>query len=469
MPASRDLKRILVVGSGWRFTSGISYYTCRLANALSSRYDVGAILMRQLLPTRLYPGRARVGASLHSLSYASQVQVFDGVDWWGLPSLLRAVQFIRKFRPDVLVLQWWTGAVLHSYLALCLAARLSGARVVIEFHEVQDTGEAAHRWASLYVRKLIKPLLRATAGVVVHSRFDQEQMQRTYDLSTVPQVIARHGPYDHHESTARRPVAQGEPRRLLFFGTIRPYKGLEDLIDAFALLPGDCRLTVVGETWEGWQLPLDMIAVSPARARIELVNRYVSDAEVNDFFAAADVVVLPYRRSSASGPLHIAMSHGLPVVVTAVGGLVEAAGDYPGVRFAEPGDPAALATAIREAFPLIGTRHADPCTWESTVAAYDKLLTEIGVHAPSSAPVPAPAPVPAQAPVPVPAPAPAPVPALAPLPVPAPASAPAPAPVPAPAPAPAQAPDLDELPREPHPSSSVMTSRSERAATNQRT
>jgi glycosyltransferase involved in cell wall biosynthesis len=387
VPASREPGRIVVVGSGWRFTSGISYYTCRLANALSSRYEVGAILMRQLLPTRLYPGRARVGCPVNDLRYDPHVAVFDGVDWWGLPSLLRAALFIRKFRPDVLVLQWWTGAVLHSYLALSLAARLTGARVVVEFHEVQDTGEAAHRWASLYVRKLIKPLLRAASGVVVHSRFDQEAIADTYALSTVPQVIARHGPYDHHDATARRPVTQGEPRRLLFFGTIRPYKGLEDLIDAFALLPGDCRLTVVGETWEGWHLPVDMIAASPVRDRIELVNRYVTDAEVNEFFAAADLVVLPYRRSSASGPLHIAMSHGLPVVVTAVGGLVEAAGDYPGVRFAAPGDPGALAEAIRSAFALIGERHADPCSWETTVAAYDQLLAEMGVHAPAVDPL----------------------------------------------------------------------------------
>jgi glycosyltransferase involved in cell wall biosynthesis len=77
------------------------------------------------------------------------------------------------------------------------------------------------------------------------------------------------------------------------------------------------------------------------------------------------------------------MSHGLPVVVTSVGGLVEAAGDYPGVRFAPPGDPAALAAAIREAAPLIGRRHADPSSWERTVAAYDDLLTRIGVHPPS--------------------------------------------------------------------------------------
>ncbi|MET0414554.1 MAG: glycosyl transferase, partial [Actinoplanes sp.] len=61
---------MVVVGSGWRFLSGISYYTCRLSNALEQRYAVGAILMRQLLPTRLYPGRDRVGQRLSDLSYA---------------------------------------------------------------------------------------------------------------------------------------------------------------------------------------------------------------------------------------------------------------------------------------------------------------------------------------------------------------------------------------------------------------
>ena len=387
MPASPEnpRPRIVVVGSGWRFLSGISYYTCRLANALHDRFDVGVILMRQLLPTRLYPGRDRVGKPLNDLDYAAGVEVFDGVDWWAVPSLVRAVRFLRRFRADVLVLQWWTGTVLHSYLVLCLAARLAGVRVVIEFHEVQDTGEARHRWASLYTRKLIKPLLGAVSGVVVHSRFDQEALQRAYALSTVPQVIARHGPYDHHDAARRKPVAQGEPRRLLFFGTIRPYKGLEDLIEAFTLLPGDWRLTVAGETWEGWTLPGELIASSPAAGRIEFVNRYVADHEVDGFFADADLVVLPYRRSSASGPLHIAMSHGLPVVVTAVGGLVEAAGDYSGARFVEPGEPATLAAAIEEASAMIGQRHADPSSWDDTVAAYDRLIGLIGVPAAEAA------------------------------------------------------------------------------------
>ncbi|GIE93225.1 glycosyltransferase [Paractinoplanes rishiriensis] len=391
-PPDRDTARIMVVGSGWRFLSGISYYTCRLANALGARHDVGAILMRRLLPARLYPGRKRVGQRLSELRYAEGMPVFDGIDWWGLPSLVRAVRFLRRFRPDVLVLQWWTGAVLHSYLVLCLAARLAGTRVVLEFHEVQDTGEARMRWAARYVRALIKPLLRRTDGVVVHSRFDREALQEAYALGSVPVEVALHGPFDHHAMqsspaaenprknlpAARRPATPGECR-LLFFGTIRPYKGLEDLISAFALLPAGYRLTVVGETWEGWTLPAELIAASPAADRIAFVNRYVTDAEVDGFFAAADLVVLPYRRSSASGPLHIAMSHGLPVVVTAVGGLVEAAERYTGTRFTEPGQPEALASAILQASALTGRRHTDPSSWEQTVAAYDRLLARLGV------------------------------------------------------------------------------------------
>lgn len=379
-PPADPRPRILVVGSGWHFLSGISYYTCRLSNALRDRYDVGAVLMRRLLPARLYPGRERVGHRLADLHYHPGVRVFDGIDWWALPSLVNAVRFVRGFRPDVLVLQWWTGAVLHSYLILALAARRLGIRVIVEFHEVQDTGEARHRWAARYVRSCIRPLLHRTDGVVVHSRFDRAALDEAYGLGDVPSEVALHGPFDHHRSVAAPAPSVSGTCRLLFFGTIRPYKGLEDLISAFADLGPNYHLTVVGETWEGWTGPGEMIACSPVRDRIDFVNRYVSDTEVNEYFAAADVVVLPYRRSSASGPLHIAMSHGLPVVVTAVGGLVEAAEHYSGTVFVPAGDAGELREGIVRAAGLSGRRHTDPSSWERTVDAYARLFDRLGLQ-----------------------------------------------------------------------------------------
>lgn len=364
--------RICIVGSGWRFTSGISYFTCRLSGALADRADVTAILMRRLLPRRFYPGRKRVGQPLSALAYDPRVEVFDGVDWyWGL-SIVRAVRLIRRTRPDVLLLQWWTGTVLHSYLLLVFVARSVGARVVVEFHEIEDTGEARLPLVGAVVGRLLRALLSRADGFLVHSEFDASAVRQTYGLTGRPIRVVPHGPYDHHRAM-HRPGAEPGVCRLLFFGTIRPYKGLEFLVEAFGSLTDAeaqrYRLTVVGETWEGWTRPLELISSSPHRDRITLVNRYVSDDEVTGYFADTDVVVLPYLRSSASGPLHIAMSNGLPVIVTSVGGLTEAAADYGGAILVPPGDTAALADALREVPDRIGAQYQDRHSWEANVAA----------------------------------------------------------------------------------------------------
>jgi glycosyltransferase involved in cell wall biosynthesis len=379
--------RVMVVGAGWRFTSGISYYTCRLTNAFAEATDTSALLMRQLVPTRLYPGRARVGKAVHALEYDPAVHVYDGVDWsWGR-SMRDAVRFITAERPDVLVLQWWTGAVLHSYLRLAHLVHKYGGRVIIEWHEVQDTGEARIPGVTRYVVAAMQQLLKRVDGHVVHSRYDLELLRGTYALPEDRVVLAPHGPYNHYEQA---PAADGgadasrdDAFVFLYFGVIRPYKGVEDLVAAFERLPeairSTSRLVIVGETWEGWSAPLDAVAASPVKDRITVVNRYVDDDEVGRHFAAADAVVLPYRRSSSSGPLHIAMSAGLPVVVASVGGLVEAAGDYAGVSFVPTQDPDALAEAMAALPARRGERFDDPHSWSRTVDAYGDLLSRLGV------------------------------------------------------------------------------------------
>jgi len=147
---------------------------------------------------------------------------------------------------------------------------------------------------------------------------------------------------------------------LLYFGVIRPFKGVEDLITAFDSIPQDeidqYWLTIVGEVWEGWDLPAKLIDSSCYHERITFINRYVPDEEVAAVFSGADAVVLPYHRSSASGPLHISMSYGLPVAVTGVGGLTEAVMDYEGAIVVPPQDPSALQSAIRQAAALRGKR-----------------------------------------------------------------------------------------------------------------
>jgi len=388
-------EKVMVVGSGWRFTSGISYYTCSLTNALAASSRTDALLMRKLVPTFLYPGRKRVGQRVNELEYDDSVAVYDGVDWsWGR-SMTRAGAFLEDRRPDVVVLQWWTGAVLHSYLRLARQAKRQGARVVMEWHEVQDTGEVRIPGVRRYVRAAMRHLLRQVDAHVVHSTYDLGLLEDAYDLAAyrAEATVVPHGPYEHvladdlaltgPAAPAAGPTDVERPFNLLYFGVIRPYKGLEDLVEAFSSLSDEARaglhLTIVGETWEGWDAPLEAVQQSPARDQITVVNRYVTDAEAQAHFADADAVVLPYRRSSSSGPLHMAMSAGLPVVVTSVGGLVEAAADYEGVHFVDPQDPEQLAAVLTSLPALRGERYADVRDWDSTVASYQQIFARLGV------------------------------------------------------------------------------------------
>jgi glycosyltransferase involved in cell wall biosynthesis len=354
----------------------------RLAGALAEEHQVSVIVMRQLLPTRFYPGRERVGAKLTTHDRTSRIPVFDGVDWYWAPSLFQAIAFLIKQRPEIIVFQWWTATVLHSYVMCALVARLLGIRIVIEFHEVLDTGEARLALARMYVNLVFPLFMRMASGFVVHSEFDRAALEKRYGFRG--QSVARipHGPYDHYRTTHEQQSRSAVPSpacNVLFFGLIRPFKGLEDLIEAFDSIPHDeidrYWLTVVGETWEGWTLPNALVAKSRYRDRITFVNRYVHDEEVAAFFAGADVVALPYHRSSASGPLHVAMSHGLPVIVTRVGGLPEAAADYEGAIFVPPRNPTALCGAIRMALTWRGRRFQDPHSWKLNVARYEDLFS----------------------------------------------------------------------------------------------
>jgi len=394
---SKPRLKVCVAGSGTRFVSGISYYTYFLGCALKQRYDVVAILMRRLIPRRWYPGRQRVGHSVMAYDLAAEVPTFDGVDWWGWPSVPRAVSFLRSQRPDVLILQWWSASVLPWYLLLARQVIRRGGVVVVELHEAQDTGEARVPLVGWFACRGLRTLCRWAAMLVVHSAWDRERMSASLGISPGRFRVIPHGPYPISgggpEEAPELPRARRrrEPSELtvLFFGTIRPYKGLEHLVRAFEQVRRDLavpwKLIVVGETWEGWTLPLELIENSPFRDDIELVNRYVTDQEAAGYFQRADVVALPYLRSSASGPLAIAQACGLPVVVTAVGGLVEAVADYTGAVLVEPDSPEDLARGLLAAADLRGRTYSAPVTWQAVAQSYADIFVAIVPPAESAA------------------------------------------------------------------------------------
>lgn len=373
-------RRYFVVGSGLRYVSGITYYTYYLAEELGRRGPVSTVLMRRLVPGMLYPGGKR--GRVTDLDFSSLGPTFDGVDWTGWPSVWLARRFVRRHRPDVAIFQVWTGTVFPWYLLLLGCIRAAGAVVVLELHEDLDTAEARLPVVGPVLRRFLGRLVGLADGYVVHSAWDRDRLVAKLNISPDRVAVIPHGPFPMARKKGVLPRATEEQEvTILFFGTIRPYKGLEHLIAAFERLPRQTgrrwKLLVVGETWENWHEPVRAIQRSPHRDDIEFVNRYVTDAEVSEYFARADIVALPYVRSSASGPLQLALSAGLPVVVTEVGGLVEAVGEYTGAVLVPPADIAALIDGIQRAVLLVGQPHQYDWSWQAVGDAYEQLVNSL--------------------------------------------------------------------------------------------
>jgi glycosyltransferase involved in cell wall biosynthesis len=159
-----------------------------------------------------------------------------------------------------------------------------------------------------------------------------------------------HGPLDYLtqiRDPAPLPSELGETDRpvVLCFGIVRPYKGVDVLIEAFREVE-DAELWVVGRPYE-LDLAVLQEQASQVGSRVRFVPRFIDDREVPSVFERADLVVLPYRAAEQSGVLYAALAFGKPIVMSAVGGFPEVAAEGAGV-LVPPADPAALAQKINE-------------------------------------------------------------------------------------------------------------------------
>ncbi|WP_424357539.1 glycosyltransferase [Methanocella sp. MCL-LM] len=376
-------KKVCVVGPSKKFLSGISYYTIRLSNALAARYGVSVVCFRNLLPKFLFPGHKHVGQDLSNLSFEKNVAVFDGMDWNNPLTWYRAYKFLMKEKPDAILLQWWTSSAAHMHLIICLINLRLRAKIILEFHEVVDPFEESILPIRMYSRVMGRLLIRRANGFVTHSDSDKKLLAEKYRMSAEQIQVIPHGLYDQYKAVdraaARNSLGLGSDTVIMSFGLIRPYKGIPNLIRAFNELPADIadrsKLLLVGEIWEDRESVVQAMDECQYKDRIMLLDRYVSDDEVAQYFSAADIVVLPYLRASQSGVAHIAMTFGKPIIVSKVGGLQESLADYAGTYFIEPGDISAIKAAIiRVLEDKPGPFEPPKRGWEEIVEKYATLI-----------------------------------------------------------------------------------------------
>jgi glycosyltransferase involved in cell wall biosynthesis len=167
--------------------------------------------------------------------------------------------------------------------------------------------------------------------------------------------------------------------KFLFFGVIRPYKGIDELAAAFSSLihQGErAHLTVAGEAWDDAESALRTIRDTGDNNH-RIISGYIPDDQVKTLFEQADVIVAPYRRASASGPINLAMAAGLPLVTTKVPALQEACKNYEGSFFAGVQDPIGLREAMRRSMTKVGRRFDNPHNWDANADRYADFFRRV--------------------------------------------------------------------------------------------
>lgn len=379
--------KIAIIGPSKKYLSGVSYYTIRLSNALSNYTDVKTILFRNMLPKRLFPGWKRVGKDLTKLEFNKRVEVHEILDWNNPISWIKAFKIAKDC--DAIILQWWTSSVAHMHFALEFMNRLSEKiPTIIEFHEVVDPLESSIMPIRIYSRVMGRLVRMFADCYVVHSNADKDLISKVYGIPKSRIYVIPHGIYDHYvkidKNLAKEKLGIDEDFVILFFGLLRPYKGVKYLIKAFENLPENIiknsRLLIVGETWEDEE-SVELARRSRYSEMITLINRYVPDSEVSLYFSSADVVALPYLRASQSGVAHIAMAFGLPIIATPVGGLKESLANYNGTIFINPKDIEALSKAILKVYECRKTyRPPENLRWTNIAKKWVEIMSKIYLY-----------------------------------------------------------------------------------------
>lgn len=346
---------ITIVGPVFPYRAGIAYCTTRLAGELGA--DV--VSFSRQFPRSLYPGSSDIDETLRAKTPKNARFLLDIVNplTW-----LRTALLLRREKPEALILVWWVWVWAIPYLVL-LALLPRRTKVILQCHNIGDKEPA------VWKRWLTNRVLGRGDVLVVHARSEAEDARRR--LGVIPSAVEgapasiREGDPSTslgmtrvvqtflpvHELGGAIPSRDDARKTLrvdgnvaLFFGHVRPFKALDVVLKAWPRLKTNVTLLVGGEVW--WKNEAEYRELAKGLGNVRLDFRFIPDDEIATWFAAADVVLAPYRIEAQSGVALTAFHFARPVIASNVGGLPEIIEEGANGMLVPPDDPHALAAAI---------------------------------------------------------------------------------------------------------------------------
>jgi glycosyltransferase involved in cell wall biosynthesis len=302
-------------------------------------------------PNFLFPGTSQFthAPAPKGISIRSVINSINPLNW------LRTGWQLRQRKPDLIIVRYWIpfmGPCLGTILRL--AKLNSHSRIVcIADNVIPHEKRPGDRLFTSY-------FTGAPHAFVVMSK---EVMQDLRQFTQKQAVLLPHPLYDNFGEKVLQPEARlflsktkgiglaPDARLLVFFGLIRPYKGLDLLLEAMALLPqhAGVKLLVAGEFYEDPQPYRDLITRYQLEQQVWLHGQFIAEDEVKYFIGAADCIIQPYKTATQSGVTPVAYHFEKPMIVTRVGGLPQMVPHGEAGLVCEPSAPA-IAAAITEFF-----------------------------------------------------------------------------------------------------------------------
>ena len=365
-----DIKKVVVIGPVYPFKGGIAHYTGLLCKELETRYDeVHVITYKMQYPKLLFKKEQK--------DYCNQQFKLESAKFWlntANPFNIMAVaNRIKKMAPDLIIIQWW-----HPYFAPC--KMLKNLKKLFVCHNVFPHD-------SFPLDKfLTKVALKQGDFYIVQSKKDANDL-RTIKLEPKYRIAVHptYNIFNLHNLTKNegRDILKLDlnEKIILFFGFIKPYKGLKYLLRAMRKVIetySDCRLLVVGDFDSDKNDYYQIVSQLDIGNSVIFYDHYIPDTEIEIYFASCDLVALPYESATQSGIVQIAYGFNKPVIATNVGGLPEVVINNFTGYVVPPKDDEALAQAIVRFFKENKSiEFADEIQKQSYKYSWDLLLEKI--------------------------------------------------------------------------------------------
>jgi D-inositol-3-phosphate glycosyltransferase len=336
--------KITILSTAYPLRGGISHFVGLLFNELKENHKVNILTFKRQYPSILFPGKSQIesGETVEEIPTSVLVDSINPLNW------IKVGLKIKKDSPDLLIYKYWMPFFAPCFGTISRIAKKNKKTKILVIcdniipHE-NKPGD----------RSLTKYFFSVVDFFVVLSRKVQKDL-----ISLIPAARNKflvHPIYSVfgdsvEKSAAKKHLNINEEKTILFFGFIRDYKGLDNLLEAMALLKDkiNLKLIIAGEFYSNEDKYKKLIAKLEIENRLFLFTDFIPTSDVKYYFSSCDAVILPYKDATQSGIVQIAMNFKKPVIATNVGGLGEVILNNKTGFIVEKESPKDLADAILE-------------------------------------------------------------------------------------------------------------------------